>query len=83
MTVSDFRTLRAGQGAQNLFHISAYNTAEDGSHFHKLIRTLSRLSPSAEPSKFHDFLGKIASSSQLLRHYTQNVDCIEKLLPAL
>ena len=83
MTVPDFRTLRAGQGAQNLFHISAYNTAKDTSHFHKLIRTLSRLSTSAEPSKFHDFLGNIASSGQLLRHYTQNVDCIEKLLPAL
>ena len=82
-TVPDFRTLRAGQGTQNLFHISTYNTAKDTSHLHKLVRTLSRPSTSAEPSKSHDFLGKIASSGHLLRHYTQNVDCIEKLLPAL
>ena len=82
-TVPDFRTLRAGQGTQNLSYISAYNTAKDTSHLHKFIRTLLRLSTSAEPSKFHDFLGKIASSGQLLRHYIQNINCIEELLPAL
>ena len=37
----------------------------------------------AEPSKFHLFMNQLASEGRLLRHYTQNVDCLERLLPAL
>lgn len=48
----------------------------------KEIRQCS-FSITAEPTKFHVFMNQLANEGRLLRHYTQNVDCLERLLPAL
>ncbi len=48
-----------------------------------MIRDMSRLSVRAEPTSFHHFLDELAHNGRLLRHYTQNIDCIEHRLPDL
>ena len=41
------------------------------------------LSRQAKPTVFHYFLDRLAGEDRLLRHYTQNIDCIDQQLPAL
>ena len=48
-----------------------------------MVCDMLRLSISAEPTSFHHFLDGLARSGCLLRHYTQNIDCIEHRLPNL
>jgi len=36
-----------------------------------------------KPTLFHKSLEKLARGGQMLQHYTQNIDCIEQLLPDL
>lgn len=79
--VPDFRTMR--KSSQSTLHISAYDSSEATGRFHTLIRNISRLSASARPTNFHMFLHKLALGGHLLRHYTQNVDCVEGHLPEL
>lgn len=48
-----------------------------------MVRDISRRSKRAEPTAFHHFLDELARNGRLLRHYTQNIDCIEHRLPNL
>lgn len=48
-----------------------------------MVRDMSRLSVRAKPTSFHRFLDGLAHNGRLLRHYTQNIDCIEHRLPNL
>lgn len=44
---------------------------------HALIRHISELSEQARPTILHEFLHQLALKDRLLRHYTQNIDCME------
>jgi len=79
--VPDFRTMP--KSSQNTLHISAYDSSEATGRFHTLIRNISRFSALAKPTNFHTFLESLALSGHLLRHYTQNIDCVEGHLPEL
>ena len=50
---------------------------------HAMIRQIWILSVQASPTLFHQHLNALALKGSLLRHYTQNVDCIESRLPGL
>ena len=60
-----------------------YSSPVDTDRFHTMIRDISRRSERAEPTAFHHFLNELARNGCLLRHYTQNIDCIEHRLPDL
>jgi len=60
-----------------LFDISVYNNNESTRDFHHMIEGLYNKSLRAVPTPFHFFLERLAASGQLVRHYTQNIDCIE------
>lgn len=81
LEVSDFRTLR--KSGQCSFDISVYNNSRDTDCFHTMIRDMWTHSIQAEPTAFHIFMDRFAQDGRLLRHYTQNFDCIEQQLPAL
>ena len=81
MSVPDFQSLRKSE--KSSFDISVYNSAADTAGFHTMICNLSRLSSQAKPTAFHYFLDGLASNGRLIRHYTQNIDCIEHQLPNL
>ena len=48
-----------------------------------MIRQIWILSVKASPTLFHQHLNALALKGSLLRHYTQNVDCIESRLTGL
>ena len=48
-----------------------------------MIRYFSAAVSTALPTAFHHFLDGLAKEGLLLRHYTQNIDCLEHHLPAL
>lgn len=81
LKVPDFQTIR--KSARTSFDISVYNSPIDTDRFHAMIRDMSRLSILAKPTSFHHFLDGLARNGCLLRHYTQNIDCIEHRLPNL
>ena len=81
LKVPDFQTIR--KSARTSFDISVYNSPVDTDRFHAMVRDISRRSERAEPTAFHHFLDELARNGCLLRHYTQNIDCIEHRLPNL
>ncbi len=62
------------------FDISVFNTSGDTDRFHTMIRDMWTRSVQAEPTALHMFMDRLAQHGRLLRHYTQNVDCIAKPL---
>lgn len=53
------------------------------SSFHDMVRSLSGMAASAQPTAFHHLLARLAKDGRLMRLYTQNVDGIETSLPPL
>ena len=81
LKVPDFQTIR--KSARISFDLSVYNSPVDTDRFHAMVRDMRRLSAQAEPTSFHRFLDGLAHNGRLLRHYTQNIDCIEHRLSNL
>lgn len=81
LQVPDFQTLH--KSTRIAFDISVYNSPIDTGRFHAMVCDIYRLSVQAEPTPFHRFLDALAHNGCLLRHYTQNIDCIEHHLPNL
>lgn len=71
------------KSGQVSFDLSVYNSSVDTDRFHTMVRDMSTLSDLAEPTVFHTFMNKLACDGRLRRHYTQNIDCIERRLPNL
>ncbi len=82
-----FSSLRRQQNlkssGKHLFDASVYRDATSTSSFHDMVRSLSQLSKSAEPTAFHHLLATLAQEGRLLRLYSQNVDGIDVSLPPL
>ncbi|KAG4304287.1 hypothetical protein PORY_002262 [Pneumocystis oryctolagi] len=80
---SDFKLKTTGQ---ELFDISVYKVKksdENIQQFHKMISNLYRISASAKPTLFHQYIAALARSSRLMRLYTQNIDFLETRIPCL
>ena len=80
-TVPEYRKLRRQH--KSSLDIAEYQSPEKISRFHALVHELQMASTLANPTLFHIFLNTLAVEGRLLRHYTQNVDCIEQRLPQL
>lgn len=72
-----------GSPGRELFTKSVYDDSEKTGEFHAMVNNLHAMSRDSEPSKFHHLLNDIAQTGRLLRHYTQNIDCLESKLPHL
>ena len=79
--VPDFQTLRGS--ARSSFDASVYCSGAETRRFYAMLYDLQRQSMRATPTAFHHFVDSLARNGSLLRHYTQNIDCIESRLPNL
>jgi hypothetical protein len=70
---------------QTSFDRSLYSSSDEIIRFHSTVCGMfERLySDSTEPSPFHKVMDELARSRPHFQHYTQNIDCIEHLLPDL
>jgi NAD-dependent histone deacetylase SIR2 len=66
-----------------LFDISVYNNDKSTRDFYHMIEELYNKSLRVVLTFFHFFLKRLAVSDQLVRHYTQNIDCIKNNLSYL
>ncbi|PGG96374.1 hypothetical protein AJ79_09614 [Helicocarpus griseus UAMH5409] len=82
-----FKTLKKDHklkaSGKQLFDASVYRDDTMTSSFHDMVRSLSGMAASAEPTAFHHLLARLAKDGRLMRLYTQNVDGIETSLPPL
>ncbi|RDL41940.1 DHS-like NAD protein [Venustampulla echinocandica] len=82
-----FSTLRSQHklksSGKHLFDASVYGDDSSTSSFHDMVRELSLLTQTAEPTPFHHMLATLAEEGRLMRLYTQNVDGIETSLTPL
>ena len=68
---------------KHLFDASVYKDDSSTSSFHDMVRSLSDLAKSSQPTLFHHLLATLADEGRLLRLYSQNVDGIDTSLPPL
>jgi NAD-dependent histone deacetylase SIR2 len=69
---------------KDLFDAStAYKDEASITSFHQMVRTMSKMTKSAEPTPFHHMLASLADEGRLLRLYTQNVDGIDTAMAPL
>ncbi|KAI9683160.1 MAG: hypothetical protein M1829_005951 [Trizodia sp. TS-e1964] len=82
-----FTTLRSQHNlkssGKHLFDASVYKTGSSTSSFHDMVRSLSDLVSSTQPTAFHQLLASLAQQGRLLRLYSQNVDGIDTSLSPL
>ncbi|OJD18827.1 hypothetical protein AJ78_01159 [Emergomyces pasteurianus Ep9510] len=82
-----FKTLKKDHklkaSGKQLFDASVYRDDTMTSSFHDMVRSLSGMAASAQPTAFHHLLARLAKDGRLMRLYTQNVDGIETSLPPL
>lgn len=71
-----------GSGKQ-LFDAGVYRDAASTSTFHRMVREMSTMSTTAQPTPFHHLVARLAHEGRLLRFYTQNVDGLENKLDPL
>jgi NAD-dependent histone deacetylase SIR2 len=62
---------------------SVYKDENSISSFHQMVRQLSNMTKSAQPTPFHHMLASLADEGRLLRLYTQNVDGIDTSMEPL
>ncbi|KAI9819837.1 MAG: hypothetical protein M1827_006406 [Pycnora praestabilis] len=68
---------------KHLFDASVYKTDSSTSSFHDMVRSLSHMISSTQPTAFHHLLATLAHEGRLMRLYSQNVDGIDTSLPPL
>lgn len=68
---------------KGLFDASVYKDDLSTSSFHDMVRDLSSMASTAEPTLFHRLLARLSREGRLLRLYTQNIDGIDTSLPPL
>jgi NAD-dependent SIR2 family protein deacetylase len=81
--VPTFKDMRKSK--QTSFDRSLYSSSKKMINFHSTIRGVcERLhSDLTEPSAFHKVINELAWTCPHFRHYTQNIDYVERLLPDL
>ena len=68
---------------QTSFDRSLYSSSNEMTSFHSTVRDMCERLPSdsTEPSPFHKVMDELTRTRPHFRHYTQNIDCVERLLP--
>jgi NAD-dependent SIR2 family protein deacetylase len=81
--VPTFEDMRKSK--QSSFDRSLYSYSDEVIRFHATVRGMFEglHSGLTEPSPFYKVMDKLARSHPHFQHYTQNIDCIEHLLPDL
>ncbi|KAI1420245.1 DHS-like NAD/FAD-binding domain-containing protein [Xylaria sp. FL1777] len=81
ITGADFESLnlnRPGVKTRDLFQQTALSYLSDGPALIKLCLELFEHAETSQPSLPHRFLMDLLKSGQLVRTYTQNIDCLEE-----
>ena len=73
----------AGSNGKALFDSSVYNDGESTAKFHAMVNTLHEMTSMSKPTEFHRMMDHVSEDGRLLRHYTQNIDCLENQLEHL
>ena len=68
---------------KHLFDASVYRHGSSTQSFHTMVREMTQLTKSAEPTPFHHLLASLAHEGRLLRLYSQNIDCIDTSMEPL
>ena len=62
---------------KHLFDASVYKHESSTSSFHTMVREMSEMCKTAQPTPFHHLLASLAQEGRLLRLYSQNIDCVD------
>jgi NAD-dependent histone deacetylase SIR2 len=76
-------TTSPGSNGKALFDSSVYSDGESTAKFHAMINQLYEMTQNSKPTPFHKLINTVSKESRLLRHYTQNIDCLESELSHL
>ncbi|KAM7191173.1 DHS-like NAD/FAD-binding domain containing protein, partial [Rhypophila sp. PSN 637] len=78
--IPDFRSKNStySQGYRHLFHSSVLVDTESRHHFYENIAKMRQAAIDADPTKTHRFIRNLHDAGKLVRHYTQNIDCLEE-----
>jgi NAD-dependent SIR2 family protein deacetylase len=70
---------------QTSFDRSLYSSSDEITSFYSTVRNMCKrlYSDLTEPSPFYKVIDELARTRPYFRHYTQNIDCVERLLPDL
>lgn len=79
---SSLATKESGQG-KNLFDYNLFRNTDSIAAFEDMIRSLAKLSNTAQPSPFHRMMDSVSAQNRMLRLYTQNIDDLDTQLPNL
>jgi NAD-dependent histone deacetylase SIR2 len=73
------------KSGQTSFDRSLYLSSSEITRFNSTVRGMCEhlQSDLTEPSPFHKVMDELARTRPHFRHYTQNIDCVERLLPDL
>jgi NAD-dependent SIR2 family protein deacetylase len=83
VAVRDFYSCSKTNYNRHVFDASAFLIPERESEMNDWILTILRSASKSSLTKFHHLLESLAQSGRLLRHYTQNFDCLSDRLPSL
>ncbi|KAM7209800.1 DHS-like NAD/FAD-binding domain containing protein [Rhypophila decipiens] len=78
--IPDFRSNNSAysRGGRRLFHSSVLIDAESRHVFYENMVEMRQFAMNADPTKTHRFIRKLRDVGKLVRHYTQNMDCLEE-----
>jgi NAD-dependent SIR2 family protein deacetylase len=81
--VPTFEDMR--KSTKTSFSRSLFSSSDEVAIFYSTVHSMCErlLSGSIEPSPFHKVIDVLARTRTHFRHYTQNIDCVERLLPDL
>lgn len=65
------------------FNRSLYSSSSEITGFLSTVRDMCEQSNSGEPSPFYKVIDELARTRPYFRHYTQNINCVERLSPDL
>ncbi|ORX53640.1 DHS-like NAD/FAD-binding domain-containing protein [Hesseltinella vesiculosa] len=68
---------------QELFDATLFKDEKTTRCFYTFMAELKRLIDQAQPTPTHDFIRSIQDKNQLMRCYTQNIDCLEDGFPVV
>ncbi|CAN6598124.1 NAD-dependent histone deacetylase Hst3p [Trichomonascus vanleenenianus] len=70
----DYKLKTSGKA---MFDASVYKDDDKTELFHMTIRDLHKMCVEAKPTRFHEYVNRIAANGRLTRFYTQNIDCLD------
>ncbi|KAI0965727.1 DHS-like NAD/FAD-binding domain-containing protein [Xylaria arbuscula] len=75
--VPDFRSHKRFVKTREIFYETALSHPSDGPVLVKLCTELFKAAKASLPTETHRFINELNAKGRLVRHYTQNIDCLE------